>query len=53
MSGEEGDDTLIGGEGDDMLIGGDGTDVLQGGLGNDTIIADSTDTVDGGDVGIH
>ena len=49
MSGEEGDDTLIGGEGDDMLIGGDGTDVLQGGLGNDTIIADSTDTVDGGD----
>jgi Ca2+-binding RTX toxin-like protein len=36
LSGEGGNDTLIGGSFDDVLIGGGGNDDLRGGTGNDT-----------------
>lgn len=37
LSGEEGDDHLVGGKGNDTLIGGAGDDVLDGGAGADTL----------------
>lgn len=49
LSGEGGDDTLVGGDGDDRLLGGDGADSIQGqpgadqidgGAGNDNILGD-------------
>ncbi|MEJ5864766.1 calcium-binding protein [Pseudomonas farsensis] len=37
LSGEDGDDHLVGGKGNDTLIGGAGDDVLDGGAGADTL----------------
>ena len=37
LSGDAGDDVLIGGAGGDTLLGGEGDDVLIGGAGADTI----------------
>ena len=46
LSGDAGDDTLIGGNLDDRLIGGPGNDVLAGGAGNDTYLFNAGDGVD-------
>ena len=50
ISGEAGDDTLIGGSGFDIIDGGDGDDVIVGGGGNDTITGGlGADDIEGGD----
>ena len=41
LSGEKGDDTLVGGIGNDVLAGGSGNDLLIGGAGDDHIIGDA------------
>ncbi|MDO8629984.1 MAG: putative Ig domain-containing protein, partial [Phycisphaerales bacterium] len=46
LTGDAGNDTLIGGNLDDQLAGGTGNDVLAGGAGNDTYIFNSGDGVD-------
>ena len=40
VSGEGGDDTVIGGAGNDNLSGGGGNDILDGGAGNDIMTGD-------------
>ncbi len=50
LSGETGNDTLVGSEGDDWLLGDEGEDNLQGGAGDDLLYIDAQDTlIDGGD----
>ncbi|MGK7890228.1 MAG: hypothetical protein AB4042_12910, partial [Leptolyngbyaceae cyanobacterium] len=49
LSGDDGNDTLIGGSGDDMIVGGDNNDTLRGGDGDDMIIGgDGRDVCVGG-----
>jgi len=38
LSGDEGNDTLVGGIGDDIISGGDGIDSMTGGAGNDSFL---------------
>jgi len=45
LSGQGGDDFLVGGNGDDLLIGGDGRDFLQGNGGNDRPIGGAGDDI--------
>ncbi len=48
MSGEGGNDSLVGGNGNDLLMGGVGNDNAIGGLGNDTLLgADGNDILAG------
>ena len=59
LSGDNGNDTLIGSAGDDTLNGGAGNDAANGGAGNDTVNGDAgndqlagglgNDRIDGGD----
>ena len=59
LSGDNGNDTLIGSAGDDTLNGGVGNDAANGGAGNDTVNGDAgndqlggglgNDRIDGGD----
>ena len=50
LSGNDGDDELIGGFGNDILRGGNGNDTLVGGGGNDALNGGSgNDTLSGGD----
>lgn len=50
VSGDGGNDTIIGGDGDDILLGGEGDDSILGGKGNDQITATpGRDTVEGGE----
>ena len=59
LSGDNGNDTLIGSSGDDTLNGGAGNDAANGGAGNDTVNGDAgndqlggglgNDLIDGGD----
>ncbi|MEB3211134.1 MAG: hypothetical protein VKL39_07250, partial [Leptolyngbyaceae bacterium] len=46
LIGGTGADTLTGGSGDDVLIGGDGADMLTGNSGNDRFTIASLDAVD-------
>ena len=49
LSGNGGNDTILGGDGDDTIFGGDGFDSLEGGLGDDFLIGDAgDDTASGG-----
>ena len=50
MSGDSGNDTVIGGDGDDTLYGGDGNDSIDGGVGNDELWGGTgNDTLSGGE----
>jgi Ca2+-binding RTX toxin-like protein len=40
MSGEDGDDVMLGGDGNDYMIGGSGADEIHGGAGDDIIIGE-------------
>jgi Ca2+-binding RTX toxin-like protein len=51
MTGDAGDDTLIGGGLADDLNGGDGNDVLKGGAGNDRLTGGAGDDLLEGDAG--
>jgi Ca2+-binding RTX toxin-like protein len=48
LLGGAGNDQLYGGDDGDTLIGGAGADTLVGGVDNDRLVADSSDSLDGG-----
>jgi Ca2+-binding RTX toxin-like protein len=37
VSGDKGDDIVVGGQGDDVVVGGEGADTLSGNPGSDTL----------------
>ena len=52
LTGDKGDDIILGGWGNDQLSGGDGDDEIVGGLGDDILSGDRGNDVLIGDVGI-
>ena len=51
LSGDGGNDVLLGGMGADMLVGGVGADTLRGGAGDDILFVDASDAVIRGGAG--